>query len=76
MGVPCAHCRGRGTEPTALEVFDGLAMTLRALMWPESRIAAIRKELQVDESLASMPRWGGIELIDSAGNRRTLNRER
>jgi hypothetical protein len=74
MGVPCFHCRGRGTEPTALEVFDGLAATLRCLMWPDDRIAELRTELHDDEALAGMPRWGGVDLIDSTGARRTIDR--
>ena len=74
MGVPCFHCRGRGTEPTALELFDGLAATLRCLVWQDDRIAELRRELRDDEVLAGMPRWGGVDLIDSAGVRRTIDR--
>jgi hypothetical protein len=74
MSVPCFHCRGRGTEPTALELFDGLSWTLRALTWPDDRIAELRAELREDEVLSGMPRWGGVDLIDSAGARRTIER--
>jgi hypothetical protein len=73
-GVPCFHCRGRGTEPTALDLFDGLAATLRCLMWTEDRIEELRKELRPDEVLAGMPRWGGVDLVDVEGKRRTIDR--
>jgi hypothetical protein len=74
--IPCSHCHGRGTELTALELWDGLSSTLRALMWPDDRIAELKGELRLDEILAGMPRWGGIELKSPDGTIRTLDRFR
>lgn len=76
-GVPCSRCCGRGTEPTALEVWDSLTWWgLRALTWPEERIAELKAELKEDEVLAGMPRWGGIEVRDPSGRVRTIDRHR
>jgi hypothetical protein len=72
-GVPCHHCRGTGREPTALEMFDELASTLRALMWPDERIEELKDEIRADEVLI-MIRWGGVELKSPAGAIRTLDR--
>jgi hypothetical protein len=71
--VQCHHCRGTGREPTALEIFDELASTLRALMWPDERIGELRDELRDDEVLI-MIRWGGVDLRSPEGTIRTLDR--
>jgi hypothetical protein len=74
-GLPCRHCRGTGRTPTALELFDDLAQTLRCLMWDEGRIVRLRDELHVDETLNGMGvRQGGVDLIDPQGRTRTLRR--
>lgn len=72
-GVPCHHCRGTGREPTALEMFDELTATLRALMWPDERIGELKNEICADEVLI-MIRWGGVELKSPEGAIRTLDR--
>jgi hypothetical protein len=72
-GVPCHHCRGTGQEPTALEMFDELASTLRALMWPDERIEELKDEIRADEVLI-MIRWGGVDLRSPEGTVRTLDR--
>jgi hypothetical protein len=73
-GVPCFRCAGKGAEPTALEIFDELEYTLRALNWPDERISRLKNEVCVNEVLAGMPRWGGIELRSPDGTIRTLER--
>lgn len=75
-GVPCMRCRGAGREPSARELLDtpgGLGWTLRALMWPEDRISFLRDELRPEECVVAV-RWGGVDLIDPAGVRRTIDR--
>ena len=75
-GVPCMRCRGAGREPSARDLLDapgGLGWTLRALMWPEDTISLLRDELRPDECVVAA-RWGGLDLIDSAGMRRTIDR--
>lgn len=72
-GVVCHHCRGTGREPTALELFDQLASTLRALMWPDERIEELKDELRADEVLI-MIRWGGVDLRSPDETVRTLDR--
>jgi hypothetical protein len=71
--VPCHHCRGTGREPTALEMFDELTSTLRALMFPDERIEELKDELRADEVLI-MIRWGGVDLRSPDGTVRTLDR--
>ena len=56
--VLCFRCHGKGTEPTALDLFDQLAGTLKSLMWPDERIVKLKEELKTDDVLAGMPRWG------------------
>jgi hypothetical protein len=72
-GVRCHHCHGTGKEPTALEIFDELAFTLRALMWPDERIEELKDEICADEVLI-MIRWGGVELKSPEGTIRTVER--
>lgn len=73
-GIPCRHCNGTGFEPTALMLFEQLRYTLLALMWDVARVERLRTELKSNEVLANMPRQGGIDLVDSKGNQRTLRR--
>jgi len=73
-GVPCHYCRGTGREPTALELWDGLSSTLRALTWEDERIETLKADLRTDEVLAGMPRWGGVELQSPDGTIRTFDR--
>jgi hypothetical protein len=74
-GVSCRRCCGSGREPSAREMLDapgGLGWTLRALMWPEDQISLLRDELRPDECVIAA-RWGGLDLINAAGGRRTIN---
>jgi hypothetical protein len=73
-GVPCRHCKGAGLEPTALMLFEQLKYALLCLMWDVARVERLRTEIKPDEVLANMPRQGGIDLVDSKGNQRTLGK--
>lgn len=74
--IRCRNCKGSGRERTALEIWDSLAWTLSALSWTPEQIARAREDVQEDEVLAGMPRWGGFEVLNPAGGMRTVERFR
>jgi hypothetical protein len=72
-GLPCERCTGTGCEPSAIERWGAIDYLLKALMWPPERVATLRDQIRADEYLVAV-RHGGVDLKNTAGNRRTLGR--